>query len=387
VRDLLDELVTWSHAGRPFALATVVRTIGSAPRPAGAALAVDEDGQVLGSVSGGCVEGAVYELCQEVLASGRPVLTRYGVSNDTLFEVGLTCGGTLDVYVERIEPTVAPDLDRLSAAIHAAEPVATATVVRHPDPRQLGRRFLLGPTIPAESGHSDRLDAVIQAEANDLLRTGRSELRSYSPEGSPCGDDVEVFIAAHTPPPRMIVFGAIDFAAAMVRVGKLLGYHVTVCDARPVFTTRARFPDADEVVASWPHRYLAAEAANGRVDARTALVVLTHDPKFDGPLLETALRLPAIAYVGAMGSRRTHHDRVQALQARGCPPAAIARLRSPIGLDLGAHTPEETAISIAAEILAAGTGRSGLPLSATTGSIHDAGEAASQSEDPSAAAG
>jgi xanthine dehydrogenase accessory factor len=168
----------------------------------------------------------------------------------------------------------------------------------------------------------------------------------------------------------MLVFGAIDFAAAVARVGGFLGYAVTVCDARPVFATTSRFPEADEVVVDWPHRYLRAEHEAGRIDARTVITVLTHDPKFDVPLLEVALRLPEVAYVGAMGSRRTHEDRVDRLREAGITEAEIACLSSPIGLDLGARTPEETAISIAAEIIAGRWGGSGEPLASTSGRIH-----------------
>ena len=181
---------------------------------------------------------------------------------------------------------------------------------------------------------------------------------------------MKVFVWSFAPQPRMIVFGAIDFAAAMAKVGNFLGYHVTVCDARPVFATRTRFPFADEVVVSWPHKYLAAEVAAGRVDGRTALCVLTHDPKFDVPVLRVALELDEIGYVGAMGSRRTHDDRLARLRETGVSEEALARLSSPIGLDLGARTPEETAISIAAEIIALQWGGRGERLANRPGRIH-----------------
>lgn len=186
--------------------------------------------------------------------------------------------------------------------------------------------------------------------------------------GARCGSPVTVLIESAVPAPRMIVFGAVDFAAALVRVGKFLGFHVTVCDARPVFTTRARFPEADEVVVDWPHRYLERTAT----DARTVLCVLTHDPKFDVPLLRLALRLP-VAYVGAMGSRRTHLDRLERLREAGVTERRLAGLRSPIGLDLGARTPEETALSIAAEIVAARRGGTGISLTGAHTPIHHDG--------------
>jgi xanthine dehydrogenase accessory factor len=182
---------------------------------------------------------------------------------------------------------------------------------------------------------------------------------------------MRVFVWAFAPAPRMLVFGAIDFAAAVARVGDFLGYHVTVCDARPVFATNTRFPHADEVVVSWPHKYLKAEVDAGRVDRRTVICVLTHDPKFDVPVLEVALRLPEVAYIGAMGSRRTHEDRLARLREAGLTDDEVARLSSPIGLDLGARTPEETAVSIAAEIIAGRWGGTGDRLSATDGRIHE----------------
>jgi xanthine dehydrogenase accessory factor len=190
-------------------------------------------------------------------------------------------------------------------------------------------------------------------------------LRHYGPEGQRREDTVTVFLQSFAPPPRMLVFGAIDYAAAVARIGDFLGYRVTVCDARQVFATPRRFPDGVEVVVEWPHRYLAAT----ETDSRTVICVLTHDPKFDVPLLEEALRRPA-AYVGAMGSRRTHDDRVERLREAGLGDQELARLRSPIGLDIGARTPQEVAVSVAAEIVAERWGGSGVPLSTTTGAIH-----------------
>ena len=207
-------------------------------------------------------------------------------------------------------------------------------------------------------------------DALGLLAAGHNATLTYGPDGERRGEGMRVFVWAFAPKPRMLVFGAIDFAAAVARVGSFLGYHVTVCDARPVFATTSRFPEADEVVVDWPHRYLGAEIEAGRLDQRTVLAVLTHDPKFDVPLLEVALRLPEEhrpAYIGAMGSRRTHDDRLDRLREAGLTDEEIGRLSSPIGLDLGARTPEETAISIAAEIVAGRWGGSGEPLASTTG--------------------
>ena len=214
-------------------------------------------------------------------------------------------------------------------------------------------------------GSGPRLDAAVDDDVRGMLAQGLTGIRRYGAQGERRGDELSVFVNSFAPAPRMLVFGAIDFAAAVARVGKFLGYHVTVCDARKVFATAARFPDADEVVVDWPHRFLAATD----VDARTVICVLTHDPKFDVPLLEVALRTPA-GYIGAMGSRRTHEDRLARLREAGLTADELDRLRSPIGLDLGARTPEETAVSIAAELIQLRWGGTGRPLTATDGRIH-----------------
>jgi xanthine dehydrogenase accessory factor len=322
-------------------------------------------------VSGGCVEGAVYDLAQSVVESGEPVLERYGVSDDDAFAVGLTCGGILDVYVEKVSRETFPELAEVRDHLEAGRPVAVATVIDHPDAAWVGRRVIVRPDAEASASlGSDRADDAVRDDALGLLAAGNSGVLTYGPDGERRGEGMRVFVWAFAPKPRMLVFGAIDFAAAGARVGAFLGYHVTVCDARPVFATATRFPEADEVVVDWPHRYLRAEQQAGRVDGRTVITVLTHDPKFDVPLLEVALRLPEVAYVGAMGSRRTHDDRLERLRDAGVTEAELDRLHSPIGLDLGARTPEETAISIAAEIIAGRWGGSGEPLARTEGRIH-----------------
>ncbi|GAA2603587.1 XdhC family protein [Paractinoplanes durhamensis] len=350
MRDVLTALLPWWRSGSPAGLATVTATWSSAPRPAGAAMAVGPDGSVAGSVSGGCVESAVYELCRSALASGAARTAEFGISDDEAFGVGLTCGGTISVLVERVCPDSFPELPALAAAVRDGRPATLLT--RLDDARHL----LLTDDSPMGTLGRDDLDAAAVAGHHGLRRLG----------------DVDVFAASFQPPPRMIVFGATDHAAATARIGSFLGYHVTVCDARPVFATPERFPSADAVVVDWPHRYLKREAAAGRIDDRTVLCVLTHDPKFDVPVLETALRLD-VAYVGAMGSRRTHRDRRTRLTDAGLADAELDRLSSPLGLDLGARTPEETAVSIAAEIVALRHGGSGTRLSATDGPIHTVG--------------
>jgi xanthine dehydrogenase accessory factor len=376
VRDVMSQLLPWWEAGKSVGVGTVIATFESAPRPAGASMLVGPGGEAVGSVSGGCVEGAVYELAEQVLGDRRPVLQRYGVSDEDAFAVGLTCGGILDVFVEVVDRESFPELGEVAAAIEAGEPVAVATVVAHDDAAWVGRRLIVRPedheTAVAGSLGSSRADDAVAADARGLLESGRNETLHYGPDGQRRGEGMSVFVASYAPKPRMLVFGAIDFAAAVARVGSFLGYYVTVCDARPVFATATRFPDADEVVVKWPHKYLTEEVAEGRIDGRTVICVLTHDPKFDVPLLEVALRLPEVAYVGAMGSRRTHDDRVKRLQEVGVSDVELGRLSSPIGLDLGARTPEETAVSVAAEIIALRWGGAGSRLMEQDGPIHHA---------------
>jgi xanthine dehydrogenase accessory factor len=369
MRDVLDDLVGWWQAGETVGMGTVVATWRSAPRPAGASMLVGPGGTAVGSVSGGCVEGAVYEEAQDAVGTGEPVLRRYGVSDDDAFAVGLTCGGILDVFVEAVSRESFPELGAVKESVDRHEPVAVVTCVSGPDDR-VGRRMVLWPDRVSGSLGLQRLDDAVAADARGMLVAGRTGMLHVGHDGERRGDDLALFVNSFAPRARMVVFGAIDFAAAVARVGAFLGYRVTVCDARPVFATASRFPAADEVVVEWPHRYLAAEVEAGRVDPRTVVCVLTHDPKFDVPLLEVALRMPEVAYVGAMGSRRTHDDRLDRLREAGITDTELARLSSPIGLDLGARTPEETAVSIAAEIVALQWGGQGRRLQETSGAIH-----------------
>jgi xanthine dehydrogenase accessory factor len=363
MHDVLDDVARWCSADERFALATVVGTWRSAPRQPGAAMAVASDGEPVGSVSGGCVEGAVYELSQQVLATGEPVFQRYGVSDDDAFAVGLTCGGIIDIFVEAIDATTFPELVDVVASVRDHEPVAVATIIDGPG--NIGAHLAVWNDRSAGGLGTARLDAAVTDDVRGMLDHGATGVLRIGPDGERRQDELSVFVQSFAPAPQMLVFGAIDFAAAVARVGKFLGYRVTVCDARAVFATRKRFPEADKVVVEWPHRFL----EKAEVDARTVICVLTHDPKFDVPLLEAALKTNA-AYIGAMGSRRTHDDRLARLRDEGVSEESLARIASPIGLDIGARTPEETAVSIAAEIVALRWGGSGQRLASTEGAIH-----------------
>jgi xanthine dehydrogenase accessory factor len=367
MRELLDGLDRWRAEGRRVAIARVVDLEGSGPRAPGAAMAVSADGEVLGSVSGGCVEGAVVQAALDVLDSGeRPVLS-FGYSDDDAFAVGLTCGGTIQLFIEPL-----PDLavyPQLAAAVRAGVPVALATVIDGPT---AGACLLVGAgpeAVPTGSLGDPELDRVVARDAAGELATGGTRVRRYGPCGEARRDDVSIFIESFVPPARMIVFGAVDFASALTQVAKVLGYRVTLCDARQMFATRSRFPHADEVVVEWPHRLLAR--IGPELTARDVICVLTHEAKFDVPAIVAALDTQ-VGYLGAMGSRRTHDDRIQRLRDAGVDDAGLARLHSPIGLDLGALTPEETAVSICAEVIAVRTGANTAvrSLSATDGPIH-----------------
>jgi xanthine dehydrogenase accessory factor len=365
MRDVISELESWWRAGEAVGMGTVVGTWKSAPRQPGASMLVGPEGTAVGSVSGGCVEGAVYELAEASRTSGEAVLQRYGVSDDDAFAVGLTCGGIIDIFVERVDRESFPELGDIADDIRAGRPVAVATLISGVDDARIGRRLVMREGVITGSLGSERLDDAVRDDATGMLLQGRTGIVHYGPDGERRGDDIAVFVASYAPRPRMIVFGAIDFAAAVARVGSFLGYRVTVCDARPTFATARRFPEADEVIVEWPHRYL----SQTEVDPRTVICVLTHDPKFDVPLLEIALRLP-VAYVGAMGSRRTNDDRLKQLRELGLAEEELARLHAPIGLDVGARTPEETAVSIAAELITTRWGGSGSQLRNTDGPIH-----------------
>ena len=364
MRELLGDLARFRRQGRSVAVARVVDLEGSGPRDPGAAMAVADDGEVVGSVSGGCVEGAVVEAALESITTGARGIHTFGYSDDEAFAVGLTCGGTIHLFLEPFDGD--PALDRLAEALPAGIPVALATVVSGPG---TGAKLLVGDDGERVGSLGDPdLDRVVARDAEGELASGATGVRRYGPHGEARQDEVAVFIESFVPPPRMLIFGAVDFTAALVRVAKVLGYEVTVCDARPVFATKKRFPFADHVVVDWPHRHL--EAVGPDLTPRDAICILTHDAKFDVPAVVAALATD-VGYIGAMGSRRTHDDRVGRLREAGVDEAGLARLHAPIGLDLGARTPEETAVAICAELLAVRTGRGTIrPLRESKGPIH-----------------
>jgi len=368
VKEVLADIERWRRQGLRVATARVVGVEGSGPRDPGATMVVNERGEVAGSVSGGCVEGAVVTEALEALQSGRPRRRTYGYSDDEAFAVGLTCGGTVHVLVDPSLPDV---YDELRSALGADEPVALATVVEtegDPEGVRLGASLLVreGDRSSGTLGVPE-LDAVVRRDASGALASGLSDTRHYGARGEARQRDVSVLIEVFAPAPRMVIFGAVDFTAALAKVAKVLGYRVEVCDARPVFATKARFPMADDVVAQRPERYLAAVGAS--LGPRDAICVLTHDPKFDVPAVVAALET-GVGYIGAMGSRRTHDDRVARLRQAGVSDEALARVMSPIGLDIGARTPEETAVAICAEIIATRTGKPAPSLRDRSGPIH-----------------
>ena len=319
MKDVLPTLARWQADGRRAVIATVVERRGSAPRDPGASLALNDHGEIAGSVTGGCVEPAVIREAQEILDGGPARLKEYGIADDAAFEVGLACGGTVAILIAPLDLSLVPPLQ---AAVEADRAVALTMVAS-------------GEGIGAQQ-LPERPDGPVAR----LLAAGESALADVDGEA--------VFVHAIAPRPAMYVFGAIDHAAALARVGKLLGYRVTVCDARAAFVTPDRFPEADELVVEWPDRFL----ARAPVDASTVICMLTHDPKFDVPALIAALETPAV-YIGAMGSKVTTADRDERLRAEGVDDAGIGRIHAPIGLAIGGRSPEEVAVAIGAEIVEA----------------------------------
>jgi xanthine dehydrogenase accessory factor len=347
VNDLLPELNAWIERGDRFATATVISVKKSAPRPPGAKMAVNEDGEIIGAVSGGCVEGAVVELADRVLQGEPPQLVHFGIADEEAWDVGLPCGGEIDVWVQEYQPGRFLDIAR--AGGRAAE----VTLLEGASP---GAKLLFEEdgTVSGTLG-SPELDAEARRAAEELLWTETSELRG------------PIFVDLIAPAPRLIVFGAVPIAAALCSLGKAARWRTYVVDPRQRFATPERFPDAEQVIAAWPEE---AFAQLGGIDPATSIAVLTHDPKLDDAALAIALRSPA-RFIGAMGSRRAQEARRERLLALGFSDEDLARLSAPVGLDLGAVSADETALSILAEVVASRHGREGGRLTGARGRIHE----------------
>jgi xanthine dehydrogenase accessory factor len=352
----------WLADGRRVVAATLVETVGSAPLDPGAEMLVDDAGRIEGSVTGGCVEGALVGEAQEVLAGGPPRVATYGISDQEAADVGLMCGGTVRIFVHEVTPH-REVLQTVAGAVDEERPVALATVL---DGDSAGAKMAVTEDAVAGGlGVTDLLDRGVEREARGFLDEGLSAVRRYSADGEVMGDELRVAIQAFAVPPSMVIFGAIDFSAALAPLARQIGYRVTIVDAREPFARSPRFSANAEVVVDWPDRHLAGR----ELGRRDAVLVFTHDPKFDEPALRAALASGA-GYIGALGSRRTHADRMQRLREAGVRDDELARINSPCGLDVGARTPAETAIAVLGEILALRAGRAGGRLAEASGPIH-----------------
>ncbi len=358
----------WLRDGRRVVSATLVERIGSAPLDPGAQMLVDDQGNIEGSVTGGCVEGALVEEAQRILAGADPGVVTYGVSDEEAADVGLMCGGTVRVFVHQHSADSAGVLEAVAEARAADEPVALATMLEGPSAG--AKMAILADGIVGSLGGTDLLGHSVERDARGQLDEGISRIRRYGAGGEVMGSDLVVYIQAFATQPRMVIFGAIDFSAEMAKVASEIGYRVTICDARAPFVSSPRFSRSAEVVVDWPDRYLEGQ----ELGPRDVVLVFTHDAKFDEPALIGALATDA-GYVGALGSRQTQARRVERLREAGLHDEAIERIQAPCGLDIGARTPPETVVSILAEVIAVRTGRAGESLARTSGPIHPEGAA------------
>ena len=339
MKDILPDLDLWHSQGEEIALATVVRVKRSAPRPPGARLCATRSGRMSGSVSGGCVEADVLVRAMQVLDTRTPEIVTYGIADELGFRVGLSCGGSIDVLIEPY--AVDGEWDALRRSVERQTGVVYAIGLSPAS--LLGRRLarvIDGGTV----GSIDpALDDRIVEECDELLRMGGTRVASMPWEG----EKADVFLEAFRPPPSLLIVGATHTAISLCRLATEVGFRVTVIDARSALATPERFPDAERIIRAWPEEAL----AQAPLDNYSYLVVLTHDPKFDVPALACALRSQT-RYIGALGSRVTHEGRKQQLRQQGFTDAELARIRSPIGLDIGSRTPAEIAVAILAEVLA-----------------------------------
>lgn len=356
--------VAWLREGRRFVQALLVEVEGSAPLPVGAMMLIGVDGAIEGSLTGGCVEGAVVTEAEALLAGERgPGLLTYGISDELAGTVGLMCGGTVHIFIGVVEG-VAAEIERAVLERHCAgDAVAVATLI---DSAQAGMRLaVIDGSVIGGLGRQPLLDANVARETAGLLQEGKTTLRRFGSDGATLGDDLRVQIRAYAPPPQMWIFGAIDFSAALAPVAAQIGYQVRICDARDRFARSQRFSSDAEVMVGWPQELMRGV----QLGPRDAVLVFTHDSKFDEPALLAALATDA-GYIGALGSRQTTADRERRLLAAGASEADLARIHAPCGLDIGSRTAEETAVSVLAEIISSRSEREGGPLRAGSGPIH-----------------
>jgi xanthine dehydrogenase accessory factor len=349
MRQILDALADWQQQGEEIALATLIDTHGPSPRAAGARFFLTRTGKMLGSVSGGCIEGDIFERAMSVLDSGQPIVQRYGIDDELSLAIGLSCGGEIDILIEcfRWDET----WRRVEGALRNSESIVFGVGLMPEKIR--GQRLAI-----AEGGEcTGQFEAVLEENilpsALSLLRAGGQRTLDFDLDGT----EYRFFLQALIPQPRLFIVGATHIAMPLARMARLLDFHVSVVDPRGPFATRERFPDADELILEWPHRALGA----ADLDENCSVLTLTHDLKFDIPALAEALR-SEVRYIGALGSRRTHEKRKARLREEGFSDPAIARIHTPIGLDLGARSPEEIALAILAEIVARRRGGSTQPL-------------------------
>ncbi len=366
----LKTALGWIEDGRPTAVATLVETEGSSPLEIGAMMLVDADDNIEGSVTGGCVEGAVVQEAHEVLAGESPRVRTYGISDEQAAGVGLMCGGTVHVFVEALSDEAREVLGAAIAAAVEERPAAVATLI---DGEAAGSRLAVIEGEVSGGLGLDFLDKTVTRETRGMLEQGVTALRRYGADGAAMGSDLRVSVRSFAEPPRMIIFGGIDFSVATAALARQLGYRVTIVDPREPFLRSQRFSDVAEVVVEWPDRYLEGE---GELTDRDVVLVFTHDSKLDEPALISALRSGA-GYVGALGSRRTQRDRAERLREAGVSDEEIHRIAAPCGLDIGARTPPETAVSILGEVIAKQNARSAESLGESEGSIHPRREVAS----------
>jgi len=336
--DLIASIDAWRARGDGVALATVVKTSRSAPRPIGAKMVVNSRGEFVGSVSGGCVEGAVIEEAQRVIKTGKPKLLKYGIADETAWDVGLSCGGMIEVFVDPLSfplPLGEGELCAVATVVSGAAN-AGAKMLVYPDGRTLG----------------DLGDAQLNAQ---VVRDAQRAMPLESPDASRRAyGDTEVFIDVFAPKPKLIIFGGVHTAIPLTQFAQALGFRVTIVDGRSRFATRERFPTADGIIVAWPEEAI----ARMKIDSSTYIAILTHDPKFDIPALK-ALSTTNPRYVGSMGSHETRQQHFAELRAAGVSEEFLSRVHGPIGLDLGARTPEEMALAILAEIVAVRYGKTG----------------------------